>query len=489
MKKISKTQVWLGALLVLLMACNQTPPKATITITNSLQHEAVVKISQYLNLDQSVLAESRIDSLGNCKLELVLDTPIFALLQVGKNYREIYLTPETDLTITNVDGDYQSHFKFSGDGADINNYNTKLNSIVNSFKQEKLWTTNEYATFSKQHDSLKTILSTFYKKFTDSLSLTEAEQTMFESRMHIQQLALIEEFKFFNLNTLLTKKWQAKRNKQDYLHDEVPGEFRKQATDLLLDPSLLTHGEYQSLLNLYWRNYVDIPIAEQILLSGDPIDSTSVKSYRVIEQGNYPEALREFLLAFDLQNRLVVFGITPETDRVFNKFKNTYHTSAYLPGLTKIYSQWQALASGNPAPDFEGLTREGKKVSLSDLRGKVVYIDVWATWCVPCVAEIPASQKLQADLAHEERIQFLNVSTDTNQDAWKSFLERNPAWLGQHIVLESNQRETFGSTYKLNGVPAYILVDPAGNIVTVKAPRPSEANVKEAILEALATEK
>jgi thiol-disulfide isomerase/thioredoxin len=68
-----------------------------------------------------------------------------------------------------------------------------------------------------------------------------------------------------------------------------------------------------------------------------------------------------------------------------------------------------AIPPGNKAPDFADTTPEGKLVSLHDLAGKVVYIDVWATWCGPCRKEIPYAKKLQKEFTGNSKIAFVNI--------------------------------------------------------------------------------
>jgi thiol-disulfide isomerase/thioredoxin len=205
----------------------------------------------------------------------------------------------------------------------------------------------------------------------------------------------------------------------------------------------------------------------------------------LIKKGNYPEAIREFLIAFDLRYWFAAYGITPETDSVFAHFQRTYQESVYLPALDNAYKAWLAIAPGKPAPEFEGYTPEGNKVSIKDLKGKIVYIDVWATWCSPCVAEIPASKKLQQEFSNEEKIQFLNVSVDTKKSDWENFLRADKKWKGLHIIIPPDRIQSFYSTYKLFGVPDYILIDQSGKIVDMKAPRPSDEKVKTAIRQLL----
>ncbi len=77
----------------------------------------------------------------------------------------------------------------------------------------------------------------------------------------------------------------------------------------------------------------------------------------IIRKDDYPESIREFLLAFNFRRWLLDKGITHETDSVFASFKKTYQNSNYLPALNKDYNEWLAIAPGNLAPDFEGYTR------------------------------------------------------------------------------------------------------------------------------------
>jgi thiol-disulfide isomerase/thioredoxin len=176
------------------------------------------------------------------------------------------------------------------------------------------------------------------------------------------------------------------------------------------------------------------------------------------------------------------------TDSVFNSFRETYHHSVYLAALNKDYDAWLAIAPGKPAPKLEGYTLDGTKVSIKDLRGKVIYMDVWATWCGPCVAEIPASKKLQQEFAGDDRIQFLNVSVDSRKPDWQNFLANDKAWKGLHINIKADKIDSLYLRYKLLGVPTYILIDQLGNIVNMKAPRPSEAQTMTEIRKLLAKE-
>ena len=106
------------------------------------------------------------------------------------------------------------------------------------------------------------------------------------------------------------------------------------------------------------------------------------------------------------------------------------------------YDKKVAILPGDIAPDFSGRTLEGKLISLKDFKGKVVYVDIWASWCGPCVEEIPYAKKLHSAF-QEDKVIFLNVSVDRSREAWKKKLVKEKDWLGTHIILDQQEARYF----------------------------------------------
>lgn len=157
----------------------------------------------------------------------------------------------------------------------------------------------------------------------------------------------------------------------------------------------------------------------------------------------------------------------------------------YLAYFKAKYDAAFSLREGNPAPDFTLPDHRGRMVSLSDFRGKVVFIDFWGTWCGPCIASIPDHRKLQDTLAGEDVI-FLNVAMEWGPEEiarWKKFLKKED-FPGVHVVASRQFRNPDIADYQINAAPTYVIVDREGRIAVPRAATPGHAY--DQIMEVLA---
>ncbi len=132
------------------------------------------------------------------------------------------------------------------------------------------------------------------------------------------------------------------------------------------------------------------------------------------------------------------------------------------------------LAENMPSPTFNYPDINGHNVSLSSLKGKYVYIDVWATWCGPCRVQIPYLKELE-EKYENKNIEFIGLSIDTqeNKGKWEAMVaERNLK--GIQLLADKDWQSKFIQEYYITGIPRFILIDPKGNIVSPDAPRPSD---------------
>jgi thiol-disulfide isomerase/thioredoxin len=155
-----------------------------------------------------------------------------------------------------------------------------------------------------------------------------------------------------------------------------------------------------------------------------------------------------------------------------------------LTSLQNYYKEAQKINKLNNtvAPAFDYYNYKGKKTTkLSDFKGKYVYIDVWATWCGPCRAEIPALQKI-AKKYRGKNIEFVSISIDTDKDKekWKTFVKEKKL-SGVQLFADKNWNSDFVKAFGISAIPRFILIDPTGKVVKADAARPSSLKLQEDI--------
>lgn len=132
--------------------------------------------------------------------------------------------------------------------------------------------------------------------------------------------------------------------------------------------------------------------------------------------------------------------------------------------------QEQTIKSGM-APEFAFNSIDGKKVSLEDLRGKIIYADIWATWCRPCLMQIPALKEVEERYKDNSNIQFVSISIDNEAqyDRWQSMVKEKQMG-GLHLFAGRDQK--FQHDYQINSIPRFLLIGKEGELINDNAPRP-----------------
>lgn len=136
------------------------------------------------------------------------------------------------------------------------------------------------------------------------------------------------------------------------------------------------------------------------------------------------------------------------------------------------------LMTGAVAPDFAQATPEGKDLKLSDLRGKYVLIDFWASWCGPCRRENPNVVRMYEQYK-DKGFDILSVSLDNARDRWLQAIEQDKlTW--KHVSDLKGWENSVAQMYEVQGIPKTFLIDPQGKIVATDLRGPSlEAKLKE----------
>jgi thiol-disulfide isomerase/thioredoxin len=139
-----------------------------------------------------------------------------------------------------------------------------------------------------------------------------------------------------------------------------------------------------------------------------------------------------------------------------SRFRSLMAASAVTTEETK--QKYLANRIGKPAPEFKALGLDKKEIRLSDLKGKVVVLTFWATWCGPCILEMPHLQKAAEKYKHQADVVFLAVSIDANRPAVRPF------WVKNGYTIRAAYDQDGAQNFQLPGVPSTFIIDRNGVI-------------------------
>ena len=168
-------------------------------------------------------------------------------------------------------------------------------------------------------------------------------------------------------------------------------------------------------------------------------------------------------------------------------FRAQNRDSTFARDLRTLIGRQLAVRVGNPAPAFTLLDNAGRKVSLADLRGKIVYLDFWGTWCGPCMQEMPASIAPKQQFEGRD-VAFVFIAVGDKEDKWQKVLAAEHLLSPNSVHLRSPNGDDVARRYQVQGYPTYWLIGRDGRILTRTAPRPSDGPRAVAAIEQALTQ-
>jgi len=304
-----------------------------------------------------------------------------------------------------------------------------------------------------------------------------------------------------------------------------------QMTDSVKNLGLLNNYSYKliSLLNKieYTQNYMyftqyhkrfaptdTLPIPEGFSQIGNDItidDSTlfkEVPSYKYFVIGKYEDSIKKELEKAGLEHNspeyinqsinkiislnanqavkdnlgnMILGSYTYQSDSaktiVKARYKEFVKNEKFIKEFETLLGKLESLQKGKKAPSFSFNDINGKVVNSEDLKGKIIYIDVWATWCGPCKGEIPYLKALEEEL-HGLDIAFVSISIDNDKKAWENMVADKDL-KGYQLFAEKAWESDIVKNYAIRGIPRFILIDKEGNLINADAIRPSNPNTKK----------
>ena len=384
-----------------------------------------------------------VDAEGNFDLILPLDKPGY--YQVGRN--TLYLTPGDEMKV--YLGTSQPQSTFEGKGMEANRYlKGRLFPKGGSFLEAGRNIRADFQSTKALIDSLASLRRQELKKLK---KVSREFKKLEEMRIQADVANSYLSYPFYASDVLTACKSE---------------EEARQALEKF---------------NLSVKEWVE-PILKELAASDKYLDVAVVRDVLLGECDksvfDYPKSVRlaelnEVLRKGDEFDEALTLAKYNELKNFAGGLKNEDFKEVFLGRLERRAK----LMEGRPAIDLQVKTADGKTGKLSDYKGKVMYVDFWATWCGPCMGEMPYFNDLSTKYPN---IRFIGISVDESEKAWKTRIGQGDHGNVLELICHDSRTKT---GWDITGIPRFLLIDADFNIISAEAPRPSQKAQIEALLQ------
>lgn len=320
------------------------------------------------------------------------------------------------------------------------------------------------------------------------------------------QLYFLENYGYEMKPTAFAKELKQQWDKEmEKIDDYITADNQKPSADFILLQKKLSTLRYLSLLDLKFTQWFRVYHPKDKLVFPKTIEEIrSTVNYNDSSLMSFSQ-YRDFVK--DYYEKIFKLGVSSDTaylsktckvlpkgvvrdHLIFNRLKEAIGRTrdsltresilaVYAPAISQEKMQQQlfkqhhilnSLSRGKIAPDFKTTSLNKDSISLKDLKGRYVVVDVWATWCMPCKIQTPNFERL-AEQYTNPNLAFVSLSIDDNRDAWLSEAhEKSP----RVLQLIANDKAVLGRAYGIESIPRFLLIGPDGKIINIQMPYPSD---------------
>lgn len=421
-------------------------PKETITLSGKIINTENGKIKIK---GESFSKEIELKADGTFTETFPIDYNGSYTISTTKSRTTLYLSKETQLILNADDEDFNTTLKFTGKGSVENQYLAEKNKVIGTYTNEALYQLNEVDFLIKVNEIKNSLMAIYTKtKFKDLLFKEQEAKNI----TYLEQLYTIN-YPSYHAHYAKKEGFKASENFPKF-DDKI---------DLDNESDYLFSNTYKQIVTAKFNEKID----SQLTNEEESIAKYALPIIKAIKSQSIKNALIQ-ALSYEIS------AGNKEVEKLYNELITISTDPKFKEDITIKFHKIKTLANGKPSPKFDYENHKGGKTSLESLKGKYVYIDVWATWCGPCRKEIPSLKKVEEQY-HGKNIEFVSISIDALRDheKWNKFVTDKQLG-GIQLFADKDWNSPFVKEYAIDGIPRFILVDPNGNIVSADAPRPSD---------------
>ena len=376
-------------------------------------------------------------------------------LKLGRESTPIYLVQGENISLNLNAKEFDETLAYTGNGASANNYlAAKYLLSEKGLAFDKVYSLNEkefITEINKLNDNYVSLLETT-KELPKEFTKKEKKELEYA---HINNLQNFQEYhRYFTKNNDFKVSEKIYDSFKDFNFSDMNAYNDSKA--------------YKSLIETHFYRIAGNN-------KGKDGQSEAISYLQVVNE-NIPDGNEKD----EIMTNFLRYGMKADNslDQVYEVYKKANPKSKNLPKITARYNLLSKLTPGKTSPTFTYENHKGGETSLADLKGKIVYVDVWATWCGPCKREIPFLKELEKDF-YEKNVAFVSISIDEKKDyeAWRTMVTEKEL-SGIQLMADKDWKSKFVADYGIRGIPRFLLIDAEGNIINSDAPRPSSSEIR-----------
>lgn len=449
---------------LLALACSLgMSAKQMSTIRGKFNSETYIKqmyVYEVENCECKQLASSNVDKNGNFAFSIFPEKEGFYVVgthpKSDMNRYIFYLKPGDNVSFSATKDDYQLEGESTKENLEMEKWHKAIHPVE---AKAVYWIANRstYKEFFPEFNALLPTLQKYPKAKTDNKAFNAA----------------FEDFKKFNICDYAMMYIFTPRTAHPKGPDFIDFYRKMNVADYTKTTSLLNYPNGMDILgNLEMtkpRTDTTLTQEEVNKISRDYKENVLNAIVDPTVKGEYVLSCAKFIKTYP--------GIM-----AYNEAKGKYLVNDdQRTRMRQIIAKLDKNEAGNLAAPFKLPDTKGKMHALSDYRGKLVYIDFWATWCGPCKGEIPYMTKLEEEYANNPDIVFISVSTDKEADKQKWLNMVKEKGMKGIQLFSGDLKDQISEPYHINTIPRFVLIGRDGNLINGDAPRPSSEEIRPLI--------
>ncbi|WP_299527169.1 TlpA disulfide reductase family protein [uncultured Lutibacter sp.] len=444
--------IWFFVAVLMVVSCKEEAPVDYAIISGNITNQ--VGELTINSADRLIKKVMNVAEDGSFTDTLRVKTETYILFD-GKNRASVYIDAGNNINVSYDANDFENSLIFSGVGSEISNY------LFSKEKKEKELSVNGTEVYELEEIDYKANFNKIKTALTEMITSFEgiSEEFKVKEKRNI-------DYAYLNKISIYERYHSHYAEKPDFKTSEG---FLNELEGLSYDSEedFSFSQSYKSMVTSHFNDEA----AKLVETDSIAEDIAFLKVVGAIQN----DVIKNNLL---VDNAKYSVTYTNDLEAYYSEFMKVSTNEDNNKLITESYNKLKTVAKGQPSPQFDNYENfAGGTTSLSDLKGKYVYVDVWATWCGPCKREIPFLQKVEKQY-HGKNIEFVSLSVDKLDDhnKWQEMVKEEELG-GIQLFADKSWESDFVTGYLIKGIPRFILIDPNGNIVNSNAPRPSESKL------------